>query len=425
MTPILPRRDAADVAPPGRLAVDTDTLTGAGRIVDAVLAGGDAAVRRWAESLGDLEPGAPLVIDRDACDQALAALPDGDRALLTRARDRIAAFARAQRDVLGDLDAPVDAGRAGHDLAPVSAAGCYAPGGRHPLPSSVLMTAVTARVAGVAQVIVASPRPTAVTLAAAALADADAVLAVGGAQAIAGLVRGVAGLPPCDAVVGPGNRWVTAAKQLVAGRVRIDMLAGPSELLVIADATADPALVAADLLAQAEHDPDAAPWLVTWDAPLVAAVDRALAAQLADLPTADTARAAMVNGGAVLVDGPEAAAAVSDRVAPEHLEIATGRPRDVLALCRHYGAAFLGHASAEVMGDYGAGPNHTLPTGGTARWSGGLWVGTFLRARTWLELDAAAPAYASLLADTARFARLEGLEAHARASDRRGDSNPA
>jgi phosphoribosyl-ATP pyrophosphohydrolase/phosphoribosyl-AMP cyclohydrolase/histidinol dehydrogenase len=155
---------------------------------------------------------------------------------------------------------------------------------------------------------------------------------------------------------------------------------------------------------------------VTWHEPLIAAVEAELARQLATLPTAAVARQALAGGGAVLVAGPAEAVAVSDRVAPEHLQLSLAAPDELLARCRHYGAAFLGHASAEVVGDYGAGPNHTLPTGGTARWSGGLWVGTFLRARTWLKVEAGAPGLDELVADTERFARLEGLEAHARAA---------
>ncbi|MEZ4386569.1 MAG: histidinol dehydrogenase [Candidatus Krumholzibacteriia bacterium] len=419
MNPLLPRRQPADLDARDRRAVDTATLAAAAEIVADVDREGGAAVRRWSEALGDLAPGAPLVIDAAACRAALDGLPDDRRGLLERVAARIGAFARAQRATLHDLEAPVPAGRAGHVLEPVAVAGCYAPGGRYPLPSSVLMTAVTARAAGVETVIVASPRPTAVTLAAAAAAGADAVLAVGGAQAVAALVRGVAGLPACDLVVGPGNRWVTAAKQLVSGRVGIDMLAGPSELLIIADATASPAWLAADLLAQAEHDPDAVPLLVTWCPDLPAAVAGELDVQLRALPTAAVARQALTRGGHVLVGSADEAVALANRVAPEHLQLSVAAPRELLRTCRRYGAAFLGHGSAEVMGDYGAGPNHTLPTGGTARWRGGLWVGTFLQARTWLDLDPHAPAYADLLADTEQLASLEGLAAHARAAARR------
>jgi phosphoribosyl-ATP pyrophosphohydrolase/phosphoribosyl-AMP cyclohydrolase/histidinol dehydrogenase len=302
-------------------------------------------------------------------------------------------------------------------------------------------------VAGVGEVWVASPRPTPEIMAAAAIAGADALLAAGGAHAIAALAFGAGAVPACDAVVGPGNRWVTAAKQLVAGRVAIDMLAGPSELVALADETADPALVAADLLAQAEHDPDALPVLVVVSnpppappvsrgegasplsatrrgvggevAPFVDRVEAEMAAQLAALPMAETARAALAHGFAVLAPDLDAAIEVCDRLAPEHLEVMTADAANVAARLSNYGALFLGDGSAEVFGDYGAGPNHVLPTGGAARYAGGLSVFTFLRVRTWLRLDGQENA-ASLRADAAALGRLEGLIAHARAAERRG-----
>jgi phosphoribosyl-ATP pyrophosphohydrolase/phosphoribosyl-AMP cyclohydrolase/histidinol dehydrogenase len=218
-------------------------------------------------------------------------------------------------------------------------------------------------------------------------------------------------------VVGPGNRWVTAAKSLVAGHVVIDMLAGPSELVVLADESADPALVAADLLAQAEHDPEALPILISLDRSLPRRVERELAGQLAALPGADVARAALAHGFFLIARDATEAVAACDAIAPEHVELMVRAPRRVLRRLRHYGAAFLGRSSAEVFGDYGAGPNHVLPTGGASRACGGLSVLTFLRVRTWLRLDVArAPVLAR---DTAALARLEGLEGHARAADLR------
>ena len=282
------------------------------------------------------------------------------------------------------------------------------------------MTAVTARVAGVRDVWVASPRPGPVTIAAAAIAGADGLLAAGGAHAIAALAYGAGPLAPCDVVVGPGNRYVTAAKQLVAGRVAIDMLAGPSELTVFADAAADPAAVAADLLAQAEHDPDAVPILVTLDPALPERVDAELALQLADLPTAAVARAALANGGAVVVASLEEGIAACDGIAPEHLELVLRDADAVAPRLAHYGALFIGAGAAEVLGDYGTGPNHVVPTGGTARSWGVLSVHTFLRVRTWLRVDDRAAAR-SLIEDAAWFGRVEGLEAHARAAERRLD----
>jgi len=231
----LRRLQPREVAPLRRAAIDASTLAAAAAIVEDVRLRGEAALREHAERLGDVAPGAPLVVGPDGLAAALASLDASDRAVLERTAARIKGFALAQRNSIRGMEMAVPGGRAGHAVVPVDAAGCYAPGGRFPLPSSVLMTAVTARAAGVGRVWVASPRPTAATLAAAAVAGADAVLAVGGAQAIAALAHGAGPVPPCDAVVGPGNRWVTAAKQLVAGHVTIDMLAGPSELVVLAD----------------------------------------------------------------------------------------------------------------------------------------------------------------------------------------------
>jgi phosphoribosyl-ATP pyrophosphohydrolase/phosphoribosyl-AMP cyclohydrolase/histidinol dehydrogenase len=312
----------------------------------------------------------------------------------------------------------VPGGSAGHWIAPVERAGCYAPGGRYPLPSSVLMTGLTARAAGVPEVWVASPRPAPITLAAAALAQADGFLAVGGAQAIAALAFGAGPVPACDAVVGPGNAYVTAAKQLVAGQVAMEGLAGPSELVILADQAADPALIAADLLAQAEHDPVAVPVLVAIGREIADRVDAELATQLTTLPTASIARQALTNGGTIVVTDVETGIDTCDRLAPEHLALHTLAAADVASRVRHYGALFIGARSAEVLGDYGVGPNHVLPTGRRARFSGGLSVFTFLRIRTWLAIDD--PVTAREIADDAAwFGRVEGLEAHARAAERR------
>jgi len=397
---------------------DVETLAAAAKIVEAVREGGEAALRRYAERFGDRRPGDPLVLGPEELAAARDRLSTTDRALLERTAERIAAFARAQRRALAEITVEVPGGRAGHRVVPVERAGCYAPGGRFPLPSSVLMTAVTARAAGVGEIWVASPRPGDLTLAAAAVAGADAVLAAGGAHAVAALAHGAGPVPACDVVVGPGNRWVTAAKKLVAGRVGIDMLAGPSELVVLADGSADPALVAADLLAQAEHDADALPVLVALDGGLADAVDRELERQLSGLPTAATARAALANGFAVVCADLEAAAAVCDALTPEHLQLVVADPGAAARRLRHWGALFIGEASAEVIGDYGAGPNHTLPTGGGARFTGGLSVLDFLRVRTWLSLEPGGE-QRRLARDAAALARLEGLEAHARAAERR------
>ncbi len=394
--------------------VDEPTLARAAEIVRDVRERGEPALRSHAESLGDLPHGAPLLLGPPEMRAALDALSAEARRVLESRAAAIRAFAQAQRASVREIEVPIPGGMAGHRIAPVERAGCYAPGGRFPLPSSVLMTAVTARAAGVREVIVASPRPAPVTLAAAAIAGADAFLTVGGAHAIAALAYGAGLVRACDVIAGPGNRWVTAAKKLVSGDVGIDMLAGPSELVVLADDSADPAIVAADLLAQAEHDPDAVPSLVTTSRALVDAVARELARQLGTLPTAPTARAALANGAAYLAPDLDAALRIVDAIAPEHLEVLTRDARAVAGRCAHFGAVFIGPGAAEVFGDYGVGPNHVLPTGGTARFSAGLSVFHFLRIRTFIEAHVADE---STIRDTAAFARLEGLEAHARAAE--------
>jgi histidinol dehydrogenase len=401
---------ASDFTPDRTSGIDSATLSAAGDIVSTVRSGGEQALRRYAEQFGERTGGEALLLGPEVMQAALDGLDADSRAVLERSHARIRDFAVAQKASLAPLDVEIEGGRAGHTIEPMERAGCYVPGGRYPLPSTALMTVTSARVAGCSTVIAASPRPGPEVLAACAVAGADGVLAVGGAHAIAALAYGVGIDAGMDIIVGPGNRWVTAAKRLVSGDVAIDMLAGPSELLVLADATADPELIAADLLAQAEHDTDARPYLVT-DAPeLIDRVNAAIETQLAELDTAATAEVALRNGAAILTSGIEQSIAVTDRCAPEHLEVHTRDAHGVASRIRHAGAVFVGSASAEVFGDYGAGPNHTLPTGGTARTTGGLSVLTFLRVRTWLDVDCAASP--QLAHDVAALAAMEGLAGH-------------
>lgn len=469
MAPILRRLLPSEVPVLRRDPVDPAARDVAAPIVEAVKARGIDAVREYAEKFGELKPGEPLIYTRPELEQAWNKLEPATQRLLVRTVHRVRRFAvraaerracargavaassppaatraplsarlrapprlasmRRARDAaqlvqkaaITDAKLDIPGGAAGHTVAPVENAGCYAPGGRYPLPSSIIMTVTTARVAGCTNVWAASPRPTQITLGAAFVAGADAVLAAGGAHAIAALAYGCGPIGPADAVVGPGNQYVTAAKSLIAGRVAIDMLAGPSECLVIADATACARVVAADLLAQAEHDPQALPSLVSTSAQLIDDVEVELVAQLAVLPTAGIAREACKNGYAVLVGSMDEAIAISDRLAPEHLELHTDDAEAVARRCKHYGGLFVGHAAAEVLGDYGAGPNHTLPTGGTARSTGGLSVFTFLRVRTWMSLSNLKTA-ADLVRDAHALAKIEGLHGHAVAAAHRLDT---
>jgi histidinol dehydrogenase/phosphoribosyl-ATP pyrophosphohydrolase len=396
-------------------AIDPATLERARTIVDEVRRDGESALLRSAERFDGLRPGDRWVFSPTDLAEALAKLPRESREVLERTAGRIRRFADAQRATLTDLTTTVPGGSAGHNIVPVERVGCYAPAGRYPLPSSLLMTAITARAAGVREVWVATPRADPMMLAAAALAGVDGLFAVGGAQAIAAFAYGAGAVPRCDVIVGPGNRWVTAAKRIVSGDVGIDMLAGPSELVIVADDSADPQRVAADLLAQAEHDVDAFPVLVALSSRLVDEVDVALKQQLATLPSGTVASASLARGYAVTVETIEEAIAVADRIAPEHLQLSVSDPDAAARLVRHAGALFLGEWSAEVFGDYGVGPNHVLPTGGASRHTAGLSVFTFLRARTWLAVTDTT----LLVPDAAALGRLEGLEGHARAAESR------
>ena len=414
---LLPRRTVAELLS-SRGDGNDSAFDTAAEIVAEVRRGGEPALRALTERYDDRSVDQPLILERRELERERDRLPADQRALLERVAERIERFARAQRAALVDIEIAVPGGRAGHRALPVSRAGGYVPGGRYPLPSSALMSAIPARVAGVSEVWLAGPRPSGVTLAAAAIGGADAFVQAGGAQAIAALAYGAGSVPRCDVVVGPGNRFVAAAKRRVSGDVGIDSIAGPSELVVVADAHSDPDLVAADLLAQAEHDPLARPILVALDVDLVDRVEGAIATRLADLPTAAVARAALSHGGALFCTSLEEAVLVCDTLAPEHLQLSLENASLLAPRFRSYGALFLGEASGEVLADYGAGPNHTLPTGGAARHASGLSVFHFLTLRTWLEIDdrqAATP----LAADAAALARLEGLAAHARAAEAR------
>jgi phosphoribosyl-ATP pyrophosphohydrolase/phosphoribosyl-AMP cyclohydrolase/histidinol dehydrogenase len=415
------------IASQARQPFDAAAYRVARQIVRDVRRHGESAVRQYAQQYDGLPANAPLVATRAELDAAVHKLPDDAREVLQRTAERIRRFAEAQRQCLRDCQMPLENGRASHRWLPVPSAGCYAPGGRYPLPSSVLMTAVTARVAGVNQVWVASPQPTIETLAAAAIAGATGLLRIGGAQAIAALAEGIPeAVCACDVIVGPGNQYVTAAKAIVAQTTRIDMLAGPSELVVVAAADADPRWIAADLLAQAEHDPHARPWLVTNSIDLAHQVCDQLEQQLAELPTALLAAQALAHGGYFLVTDVDEAVAIGQQLAPEHLSLQGLMFEQNAERFTAAAALFVGSPSAEVFGDYGAGPNHVLPTGGTARRQSGLSVVSFLRCQTILQLQPTdAARFQQQISDAAWLARMEGLVGHARSATLRGELRPS
>ncbi len=385
-------------------------------ILGQVRAQGDAALRSLAEKFGDASQG-PIAVVQTEIDAAGDSLSPEARGVLERAAGNIRVFAEAVRDALKPVRLERDGFTVGLDYRPVSSAGCYVPGGRHPLPSSALMTAVTARAAGVASVHLVCPRPTPEVLYCAKLAGVDSVFRAGGAQAIAALAFGTESVPAVDVVAGPGNAYVTEAKRQLQGRVGIDLLAGPSEVAIIADGKADPSRVALDLLAQWEHDPKAIAWLLTDDRGLAEKTARELDARSSDADLPAFLQDTLKTSALLVFESLEACAEAANRIAPEHLHLAVENAGGWKDKVENYGALFLGQDATVPFGDYMSGPNHTLPTGRTARYSGGLTVLSFLRPQSWLEVGGGR---ARLASDTAAFAEMEGLLAHAKAARARG-----
>lgn len=396
--------------------VQEDLDRAVAEIVAAVRARGDAALLDYTARFDRLNiPASELRVPEAEIEEAeRACAPELLRAL-RGAAERIEDYHRRQKPE--DLDYRDAAGvRLGHRWTAVAAAGLYVPGGTAAYPSSVLMNALPARVAGVPRIVMTVPAPDGklnpLVLAAARLAGVQEVYRVGGAQAIAALAYGTETIAPVDKVVGPGNAYVAAAKRQVFGQVGIDMIAGPSEILVVADADNDPAWIAADLLSQAEHDEAAQAILVTDSAAFADAVASAVDETLQGLPRGETARASWETHGAIIVvPDLDAAAPLVDRIAPEHLELAVAEPDRLLPQIRNAGAIFLGRHTPEAIGDYVAGPNHVLPTARSARFSSGLSVLDFMKRSSVIGCEPGGLAAIGPLA--AALAEAEGLDAHA------------
>lgn len=387
------------------------------KILAAVRTEGDRALRRYTKELDRREVDRLLYRDYDG-KGALERLAPGERSALEFAAERITRYHARQKD--GGFLYEEDGVTLGMRVRPVDRAGVYAPGGKARYPSSVLMSAIPARVAGVKEIILATPlhgRGDDAVLAAAHLAGVSAVLDAGGAQAIAALAYGTETVPRADVIVGPGNAYVACAKRLVYGAVQIDGVAGPSEILVVADESADPELVAADLLSQAEHDEDAHPLLVTSSRTLAHATAVALASQIVDLPKRAIAEASLTRNGRAFVVGQGALFPTADRIAPEHLALHVDNPSESLENIGSAGAAFLGPLTPEAAGDYVAGPSHVLPTGTSVRFGSPLGVYSFYKRTSILRYSEAALRTQASAITT--LARLEGLEGHARAIEKR------
>lgn len=376
----------------------------------------DIAVKRYAREL-DKWTRDDFRVAKDEIAAARKAVSATFKEDFAYCRKQITDFAKRQRDSVHEFEAKFGDGISlGQKIIPVEIVGCYIPGGKYPLISAALMSVATAKVAGVPHVIGAAPPRDGQgiypqTLYALAEAGADEIYTIGGVQAFAAMAFGCVGMRPVDMITGPGNAYVAEAKRQLFGRVGIDLPAGPTEILVIADDSADPALVATDLLGQAEHGPDSPAWLVTTSEKLGKAVLAEVDRQLVTLPTAEIAGAAWKRWGEIaVVADDDAAIALSDAYAPEHLEVMTRRNDYYLGKLKNYGSLFLGEESTVAYGDKGIGTNHTLPTGRAARYTGGLWVGKFLKTVTYQRLtENASQRVAPVMG---RMCNAEGMLAH-------------
>ncbi|HET7450755.1 MAG TPA: histidinol dehydrogenase [Gaiellaceae bacterium] len=397
-------------------------------IVSAVASEGDGAVRRYSAQLDEWEPAAFRLTPEEIA-ASVARVPDQVLEDIRFCQEQVRRFAEAQRATIVDLEIETLPGvRLGHRHIPVHSVGAYIPGGRYPMVASAHMSIVTAKVAGVERVAACTPPleglvPDA-TVAAMHFAGADEIYILGGVQALAALALGTETIDPVDFLVGPGNAYIVEAKRRLFGKVGIDLVAGPTEILVVADETADPVIVAADLLGQAEHGPASPAVLVSTSETVAEETLRQVTAQLEGLPTADVAaRAWEDHGEVIVVDSDQEALELADRYAFEHVEIQTAEPRWYLERMRNYGALFLGEATTVAYGDKTIGTNHILPTGGAARYTGGLWVGKFLKTVTFQECDETAGALIGEIC--ARQCRIENFEGHARTCDLRVEKHHA
>ncbi len=409
------------------MQVDAKTVKTVSGVIEAVLREGDKAVRRYTEEFDKVKLEGFRLTQNDI-DKKLKLLDPEVRKLIDKNHDRITQFAQFQLSMYRDMKMPVDEGQTvlGHRIVPVDSAGIYIPGGRFPLLSSSLMGIIPARVAGVKRIVACTPpgegRPHPAVLYGMVKAGATDIFTIGGAQAIAAMAIGTDSVPKVDKIAGPGNRYVNEAKRLLFGRVGIDILAGPSEVLIMADETAETETVIYDLLAQAEHDPDARACLVTTSEKLADSVDRQIGKYIEELPTGDILKRSWKTHGCIAYS-PDIEKCVDfvNTYAPEHLELHLDRRKldKVYHKLRNYGSVFLGEDTPVVFSDKLIGTNHVLPTGTAARYSGGLSVGSFIKILTFQRVSGA-QSRKMLASSAATQSRLEGLAAHEKSAMIRG-----
>lgn len=377
-------------------------------IIEAVQKRGDMALQELAIQFGDPCP-ETIELTKSDIDNALTRVPQQTYQLLERSAENIRCFAQAVMQSVQPVYLDQGMFQVGLDWKPVERVACYVPGGRYPLPSTALMTAITAQVSGVPDICIVSPAVSDIVIAAGTIAGVTQFYRVGGAQAVAACAFGTETLRPTDMLVGPGNAYVTEAKRQLQGRIGIDMLAGPSEVVLIADEQANPHWVALDMLAQAEHDPDARAYLLTDSIHVAKQVQSELSRIVAENKLPAYIQDSSPWGEIFCLETLEQCIRFANQLAPEHLELQVANPHALKPFLKHYGALFMGMDTPVPYGDYMAGPNHTLPTGRTSRFSGGLNPLTFLRPQSWIQANSSSQMLAS---DTAQFAQLEGLIAH-------------
>jgi len=387
-------------------------------IISDVKQNGDEAITRYTQKFDNVELDR-FKIEKDKVGKAFKQIDNKIITTLEDAAKNIERFATKQMEQLTNFEFEIQPGvYTGQKVIPIERAGVYVPAGRFPLPSTVLMCGIPARTAGVKEIVLCSP-PTyhgtihPAILVAADIAGIDEIYGIGGVQAVAAMAFGTNTIKPVDKIVGPGNKYVTAAKKLVYGIVGIDFIAGPTEVMIIADDSANPSYVAADLLAQAEHDTNALPILVTYSREFAEKVKVEVENQLLDLKTANVAKESITsNGITILVDGIDQAIELANKKAPEHLEIQVSNTEDYVDRLKNYGSLFIGEYSVEAMGDYNSGLNHTLPTNSCARYTGGLSVKDFVKLQTTLRVTKVG--LSSIGAGAEHFGEIEGLDGHAK-----------
>lgn len=381
-------------------------------IIADVRKNGNSAVKKYSAKFDGIETDC-RELSEDEIENAVKSLDDEVLEALKFSVRNVEEFAKAQLGSVKNTMVQADGAILGHKIIPLEKVGCYIPGGNYPLPSTAIMTIVPAVVAGVKEIIAVSPKAKPVTVAAAKLAGATKIFNIGGVQAIAALAYGTETIDAVDKIVGPGNKYVATAKKIVYGDCGIDFVAGPSEVMVVADNSANPEFVAADLLAQCEHDKDARAYLLCFDRDFAVKVDKCARKFLETLQTADIARVSYEKSTAYVVKDLQEAVEIANKKAPEHLELCLNEVENSVDLFRNYGSLFIGNYSAEVFGDYVSGTNHTLPTGRAARYTGGLSVFDYVKIQTFQKIENVEKfaKYASILAEQ------EGLFAHKLASD--------